>query len=147
MKAGSAKNLYVLLKPSLGPHNRPGNRCPNLTSSVPLPNDNAVQVLNSAVITPNGRYLYQNDVYYLQSAVYPNEVQIAGFFMDSVTGALSPVSGSPASLSSPSTISGIPILMAIDPAGKFLYAGYQFAVLDVGPDGGGGRLLNRSDLR
>jgi 6-phosphogluconolactonase (cycloisomerase 2 family) len=107
----------------------------NLTSSVSLPNETAIEIANSAVITPNGRYLYQNDLYYPQFyGRFPDVVQIAGFSIDSATGVLSPVPGSPVSPSIPSTSS--PSQMAIDPTGKFLYASYQFAVLNVGTDGG-----------
>src|SRR5262249_53408129 len=100
----------------------------NLASSVSLPTESALAVANSAVITPNGRYLYQN---YGQ---YPAVVQIAGFSIDSATGALSAVPGSPLSPSTPSTASASQ--MAIDPAGKFLYASSQSFVPNVGPDGG-----------
>jgi 6-phosphogluconolactonase len=91
---------------------------------------------NSAVITPNGRYLYQNDLD-RNDDLFPASLQLAGFSMDAATGALSPVPGSPVTLTTPSpstTSSSGP--MAIDPTGKFLYVGYQFVVVNVGFDGG-----------
>ena len=100
----------------------------NLTSSVSLPTQSARAVANSAVITPNGRYLYQN------FGQYPALVQIAGFSIDSATGALSPMPGSPISPSTPSTASASQ--MVIDPAGKYLYASYQSFIPNVAPDGG-----------
>ena len=91
---------------------------------------------NSAVITPNGRYLYQNDVD-RNDDLFPASLQLAGFSTDAATGALSPVPGSPLTLTtpSPSTTSNTGP-MAIDPTGKFLYVPYQFVVLNVGFDGG-----------
>ena len=94
----------------------------NLTSSVSLSGNN-VEIAGSAVITPDGRYLYQADV--------PNGfnqppalIQLAGFSIDSATGALSAVPGSPVStMISISTLTN----MAIDPTGKFLYASYGSA--------------------
>jgi 6-phosphogluconolactonase (cycloisomerase 2 family) len=85
---------------------------------------------SSAVITPNGRYLYQNDLD-RNDDLFPASLQIAGFSIDAATGALSPVPGSPLTLTtpSPSTTSGIGP-MAIDPTAKFLYVAYQF----YGPD-------------
>ena len=91
---------------------------------------------NSAVITPNGRYLYQNDLD-RNDDLFPTSLQIAGFSLDAATGALSPVPGSPLTLTtpSPSTTSRTGP-MAIDPTGKFLYVPYQFVVVNVGTDGG-----------
>jgi 6-phosphogluconolactonase (cycloisomerase 2 family) len=99
------------------------------TSSVTLGN---AFIKNSAVITPDGRYLYQNDVY--PDDVFPTTLQIAGFSIDSATGALNSVPGSPLTptVHSASSIN----MMAIDPTGKFLYAGYVFTVVNVGEDGG-----------
>jgi 6-phosphogluconolactonase len=101
------------------------------TSSVTLG-----KFLIGSVITPNGRYLYQSDVDN-GSNLFPESLQIAGFSTDAATGALSPVPGSPLTLttSSPSTstFSG-PI--AIEPTGKFLYVGYELAVVNVGAGGG-----------
>jgi 6-phosphogluconolactonase len=91
---------------------------------------------NSAVITPNGRYLYQNDLD-RNDDLFPTSVQLAGFSTDAATGALSPVPRSPLTLTTPSpstTSSSGP--MTIDPSGKFLYVPYQFAVVNVGSDGG-----------
>jgi len=91
---------------------------------------------NSAVITPNGRYLYQNDLD-RNDDLFPTSLQLAGFSADAATGALSPVPGSPLTLTTPSpstTSSSGP--MVIDPTGKFLYVGYQFVVVNVGDDGG-----------
>jgi 6-phosphogluconolactonase (cycloisomerase 2 family) len=90
---------------------------------------------DSAVITPNGRYLYQNDLD-RNDVLFPVSPQIAGFSMDAA-GALSPVPGSPLTLTtpSPSTTSRTGP-MAIDPTGKFLYVPYQFVVVNVGFDGG-----------
>jgi 6-phosphogluconolactonase (cycloisomerase 2 family) len=103
------------------------------TSSVTLANK---FLKNSAVITPDGRYLYQNDLD-RNDDLFPTSVQLAGFSTDAATGALSPVPGNPLTLTtpSPSTTSGTGP-MAIDPTGKFLYVGYQFVVLNVGDDGG-----------
>src|SRR6266853_1436767 len=101
----------------------------SLTSSVTLGNE---FIKNSAVITPNGRYLYQDDVY--PDDVYPTARQIAGFSTNAATGALSPVPGSPLSPTTHSASS--PGLMAIDPTGKFLYVSYEFFVVNVGADGG-----------
>lgn len=91
---------------------------------------------NSAVITPNGRYLYQNDLD-RNDDLFPTSVQLVGFAMDAATGALSPVPGSPLTLTtpSPSTTSNTGP-MAIDLTGKFLYVPYQFVVVNVGNDGG-----------
>jgi len=101
----------------------------SLTSSVTVGNE---FIKNSAVITPNGRYLYQDDVY--PDDVFPTALQIAGFSTNATTGALSPVPGSPLS---PTIHSGSSSkLMAIDPTGKFLYASYEFVVVNVGSDGG-----------
>jgi len=110
----------------------------NLTSSVSLPGaaNGSIEIVNSAVITPNGRYLYQNEVQYEYYGQFPSEMQIAGFSIDSATGALSPVPGSPVSPSTPSTIESSFSQMATDPAGKFLYLSYQSAVVNVGLDGG-----------
>jgi 6-phosphogluconolactonase len=103
------------------------------TSSVTLGNK---FLKNSAVITPSGRYLYQNDVD-RNDDLFPTSVQLAGFSTDAATGALSPVPGSPLTLTtpSPSTTSDTGS-MAIDPTGKFLYVPYQFVVVNVGVDGG-----------
>jgi 6-phosphogluconolactonase (cycloisomerase 2 family) len=100
----------------------------SLGSSVTLGNE---FIQNSAVTTPNGRYLYQDDVY---PAVYPTAQQITGFSTNAATGALSPVPGSPLSPTTHSASS--PRLMAIDPPGKFLYVSYEFLVVNVGADGG-----------
>ena len=103
------------------------------TSSVTLSNE---FLESSAVITPNGQYLYQNDLD-RNDDLFPTSVQIAGFSTDAASGALSPVPGSPLTLTTPSpstTSSSGP--MAIDPTGKFLYVGYQFVVVNVGDDGG-----------
>jgi len=91
---------------------------------------------NSAVMTPDGHFLYQNDTA-RNDGLFPAQLQLAGFSADAATGALSPVPGSPLTLvtSSPSTTSGAGP-MAIDPTGKFLYVGYQFAVVNVGESGG-----------
>jgi 6-phosphogluconolactonase (cycloisomerase 2 family) len=101
----------------------------SLTSSVTLGNE---FIKTPAVITPDGRYLYQNDVY--PDDAFPTSMQIAGFSANAVTGALSPVPASP--LSPNTQAASSPGLMAIDPSGKFLYAGYQFVVVNVGIDGG-----------
>ena len=101
----------------------------NQTSSVNLGN----QFINgSAVITPDGRYLYQSDKY--PNSLFPTTSQIAGFSTNTSTGALSSVPGSPLSptIHTGSSI-GEPV---IDPTGKFLYAGYAFTVVNVGDDGG-----------
>ncbi len=100
----------------------------NPTSSVTL----GKFIKNSAVITPDGRYLYQNDLD-RNDDLSPASVQLAGFSTNGATGALSPVPGSPLTLitPSPSTTSNAGP-MAIDPTGKFLYVAYQ----NVGADGG-----------
>jgi 6-phosphogluconolactonase (cycloisomerase 2 family) len=101
------------------------------TSSVTLG-----KFLTSAVITPNGRYLYQTDVD-RNDGLFPASNQLAGFSTDAATGALSPVPGSPLTLTTPSpstTYSSGPLV--IDPTGKFLYVGYHFAVVNAGTDGG-----------
>jgi len=78
----------------------------------------------SPVITPEGDYLYQSEV---------TPLQIAEFSTDA-SGALYAVPGSPLSITIPS---GSSInQMVIDPIGKFLYASYQFFVVNVGDDGG-----------
>lgn len=101
----------------------------NLTSSITLGNE---FIKNAAVITLDGRHLYQNDVF--PDGVFPTSMQIAGFSANAVTGALSPVPASP--LSPTTQAASSPGLMAIDPSAKFLYAGYQFVVVNVGYDGG-----------
>ena len=102
-------------------------------SSVTLANE---FLRNSAVMTPDGRYLYQNELS-RNDDLFPASLQIAGFTVDGATGALSPVPGSPLTLTTPSpaTTSGTGP-MAVDPAGKFLYVPYQFVELNVGSDGG-----------
>jgi 6-phosphogluconolactonase len=105
----------------------------NPTSSVTLGNE---FLENSAVITPNGRYLYQNDLD-RNDGLFPTSLQLAAFSTDAATGALSPVPGTPLTVTTPSpstTSSSGP--MVIDPTGKFLYVGYQFVVVNVGSAGG-----------
>ena len=99
----------------------------NLTSSVSLGGNN-IETGTSAVITPDGGYLYQADVYYPNGffSTLPGLLQIASFSIDSATGALSPFPGSPVSTmisarNIPGNVSGY---MAIDPTGKFLYVSY-----------------------
>jgi 6-phosphogluconolactonase (cycloisomerase 2 family) len=100
------------------------------TSSVTLGNQ---FLKNSAVMTPAGGYLFQNDVS-PDDLFSATSLQVAGFSAQGATGALSAVPGSPVT---PTThASAAPEPMAIDPAGKFLYVGYQFAVINVGFDGG-----------
>jgi 6-phosphogluconolactonase len=77
---------------------------------------------NAAAIAPSGRYLYQDDIY---PDTYPATLEVAGFATDAATGALSFVPGSPLSSTHSAGTSGP---MAIDPAGKFLYVSYEFAV-------------------
>ena len=84
---------------------------------------------NAAAIAPNGRYLYQDDIY---PDLFPATLQVAGFGTDVATGALSLVPGSPLS-SAHSVYSSGP--MAIDPAGKYLYVSYELPMLN-GEDGG-----------
>ena len=102
----------------------------SLTSSVALGRE---FIKNAAVITPDGRYLYQDDVY--PDETYPNiALQIAGFSANSATGVVGPVPGSPVA---PALQPGSsPRAMAIDPSGKFLYVSYEFLVVNVGSDGG-----------
>jgi len=68
------------------------------TSPVTLSNE---FLESSAVITPNGQCLYQNDLD-RNDDLFPTSVQIAGFSADAATGALSPVPGSPLTLTTPS---------------------------------------------
>jgi 6-phosphogluconolactonase (cycloisomerase 2 family) len=91
----------------------------DLTSSVSLGGNN-IEVVNSAVITPNGKYLYQADVYYPNGlGQLPAVPQLAAFSIDPATGALSAVPGEPIS-------TNISIgTMSIDPTGTFLYASYE----------------------
>lgn len=96
----------------------------NLTSSVSLGSN--IQIGNSAVTTPDGRYLYQNALYPNSASPTLTQLQLAGFSIDSATGALTAVPGSPVSLTIPSTFETAINTMTIDPSGKFLYAGYQF---------------------
>jgi 6-phosphogluconolactonase len=89
-----------------------------LKSSVSLGGN--IQVVNSAVITPNGKYLYQADVYYPNGLTQqPALPQLAAFSIDPATGALTAVPGGPVSISSNI------LSMSIDPTGKFLYASYE----------------------
>ena len=89
----------------------------NLTSSVSLGVNN-IDIVNSAVITPNGKYLYQAEVYYPNGfGQLPALTQFAVFSIDSTTGALSAVPGSPFS----TMISPYLGQEIIDPSGKFLY--------------------------
>jgi len=90
----------------------------DLTSSVSLGGNN-IEVGTSPAITPNGKYLYQADVYYPNGlGQTPALNQLAAFSIDSATGALSAVPGNPVS-------TDISIRsMSIDPTGKFLYASY-----------------------
>jgi 6-phosphogluconolactonase (cycloisomerase 2 family) len=70
--------------------------------------------LGGATFTPDGRYYYQT----LPGAL-GIDAQIAGFSTNAMTGALSPVPGSPLSLGP--NINQLPEVMAVDPAGKYLY--------------------------
>jgi Lactonase, 7-bladed beta-propeller len=92
----------------------------DLTSSVSLGSNN-IEIVNSAVITPNGKYLYQADVYYPNGlGQLPAVPQLAAFSIDPATGALSAVPGGPIS-------TNISIgTMSIDPTGQFLYANYAY---------------------
>jgi 6-phosphogluconolactonase len=89
----------------------------NLTSSVSVGGTNIIQIVNSAVITPDGKYLYQAAWYYPNGFGQPALNQLAVFSIDSATGALSAVPGNPFS----TMISPLGF-MTIDPTGKFLYA-------------------------
>jgi len=65
----------------------------DLTSSVSLGGSNT-EIVNSAEITPNGKYLYQADVYYPNGlGQLPAVPQLAAFSIDPATGALSAVPG------------------------------------------------------
>ncbi|MGH7867438.1 MAG: lactonase family protein, partial [Candidatus Dormibacteraceae bacterium] len=91
-----------------------------LTSSVSLGGN--IEIATSAVITANGKYLYQADVYYPNGvAQQPALPQLAAFSIDPATGALSAVPGSPFSISTNISLGS----MSIDPTGKFLYATYS----------------------
>jgi 6-phosphogluconolactonase (cycloisomerase 2 family) len=90
-----------------------------LKSSVSLGSNIQVQ---SAVITPNGKYVYQAYVDYPNGFTQrPALPQLAGFSIDATTGGLSAVAGSPVSISTDLSIG----TMSIDPTGKFLYATYE----------------------
>jgi 6-phosphogluconolactonase (cycloisomerase 2 family) len=102
----------------------------NLTSSVSLGGNN-IEIGTSAVITPDGKYLYQTDVYYPNGFTQPpGLLQIAGFSIDSATGALSALPGSPVStmISARNVTGDVSGYMAIDPTGKFLYVSYVVLV-------------------
>ena len=89
-----------------------------LTSSVSLGSN--IEIASSAVITPNGKYLYQADVYYPNGLTQqPALPQLAAFSIDPATGALSAVPGEAVSVST--NIRS----MSIDPTDKFLYASYE----------------------
>ena len=77
----------------------------NLTSTA---DTNVVDYPGGATVTPDGRYYYQ---------AFPESGHIVGFSTSAVTGALSPVPGSPLVLGS----NQLPEEVAVDPAGKFLY--------------------------
>jgi 6-phosphogluconolactonase (cycloisomerase 2 family) len=112
-------DLYVLaIDPTTG--------ALKLTSSVTLVDSNPV-VSNSAVITPDGRYLYQSYAYPYGSSQPNLLLRVAGFSIDASTGVLSAVPGSPAATSLSAEDSAGP--MVIDPTGKFLYVGYLTAGL------------------
>jgi len=87
---------------------------------------------NSAVLTPNGEFLYQDTVY--PGTDSPTTGEIEGFASSGATGALSPAAGSPFPSTAPGTASLLQ--MAIDPGGRFLYVSYQYFVTNVGMDGG-----------
>jgi 6-phosphogluconolactonase (cycloisomerase 2 family) len=106
----------------------------NLTSSVSLASNNVP--IGNPVITPDGRYLYQYDLYYPNSVGQsPALLQFAGFSIDSATGALSAVPGSPVSPITPATSYVSNGQIAVDPTGKFLYASYETGV-NVAQGGG-----------
>jgi 6-phosphogluconolactonase len=89
-----------------------------LKSSVSLDSNIVVQ---SAVITPNGKYIYQAYVDYPNGFTQPPAPpQLAAFSIDPTTGTLSAVPGSPVPILSHYGIGS----MSIDPTGKFLYATY-----------------------
>jgi len=106
------------------------------TSSVNLSVNSAWFLVNSPVITPDGRYLYQNDLNRNDDS-FPAVTQLAGFSTDPATGALSPIPGTPLTLvtPSPSTTSWSGP-MVIDPTGRFLFVGYQFVEQNIGTNGG-----------
>jgi 6-phosphogluconolactonase (cycloisomerase 2 family) len=81
---------------------------------------NNIEMVNDAVITPNGKYLYQAAVSYPNGlGQSPALTQLAAFSIDPATGALSAIPGSP-------VLTNILIRsMSIDPTGKFLYASYE----------------------
>ena len=101
----------------------------NRTSSVSLGSNNVP--IGNPVITPDGRYLYQNHL----NGQSPALLQFAGFSIDSATGALSAVPGSPVSPMTTATSYVSTGQMAVHPTGKFFYASYQSGV-NVGEDGG-----------
>ena len=105
------------------------------TSSASLGSN--IEVGNFAVITPDGRYLYQGNLYPAPAGIgpLPTQLQLAGFSIDSATGALSAVPGSSVLPMISSNSDTLFNMMAIDPNGKFLYAGYEFDVGNVGFDG------------
>ena len=92
-----------------------------LTSSAPL--GSSIASFSSAVITPDGRYLYQTYFRYSGAVQQsPATVEIAGFSVDAASGALSAAAGSPVAPAIPGDSSVV--LLAMDPGGRFLYAGY-----------------------
>lgn len=102
----------------------------NLASTVSLSGNNIV-VGNSAVITLDGRYLYQTYVEPSVSDQLSGQLQLAGFSIDSASGALSAVPGSPVSTTIQAGTSfpiGQP--MVIDPTGNFLYVSYSSPVVN-----------------
>jgi len=99
------------------------------TSSVSL---YAQEIPNSAVMTPNGGYLYQG--FWTYNSATTTILQIAGFSVSTATGALSPVPGSPLSSVSAANV------QAVDPTGKFLYVVYEGGVAAYSIDAASGEL-------
>jgi 6-phosphogluconolactonase (cycloisomerase 2 family) len=97
----------------------------SLTSSVDTAAD-----LGGSTLTPDGRYYYQTIPDVFGSG---NNAQIAGFSTNGVTGALSSVPGSPLSLGS--NLNQFPQVMAVDPAGKFLYVSNGASLQQTGYGG------------
>ena len=80
--------------------------------------------VDGAAITPDGRHLYVNSV--------GGPSQLSEFSLNSVTGALSPVPGSPL-LMEFNPYQYVPAQTIVDPTGKFLYAinAYQLEVVTL----------------
>jgi 6-phosphogluconolactonase len=91
----------------------------SLISGSPFPNS-TTQGISSLTVDPNGSFLYASD---------SSDFGVGGFTIGT-TGALTSIPGGP--FSPPGDALGPPTEIAIDPAGKFLYASTVFDVSDTG---------------